>query len=102
MAAGAGLVFVNSSVIGSAAIGANGIAGGAYFEGGFSQVVIAATQFGNAVGVQFQAGNGTWIPICSSFVANQLFPFTAPQGQYRLVQNGSSIGMFASIARIIE
>lgn len=93
------ITFINSSIIGSAALGAQGISGSQQFIGGRAAISISATQFGNAVNVQFLAGN-LWIPICSTFLTSQIFSFDAPAGQYRLVSSGSSIGMAASLVRI--
>lgn len=87
------LTFINSSIIGSQAVGA------AQFIGGRAVLAISATQFGTGVNVQAQVGN-LWIPVCSSIVASQLYPFDASPGQYRLVSAGSSIGMMASLCRI--
>lgn len=68
------------------------------WRGGRSALTIAATQFAPNVTFQIQAGNGVWIPVCSTIVSSQIFPFDAPPGQYRIVSGiGSSIGLVASL-----
>lgn len=86
-----GVLFINSSVLGSSVLGP--IA----WPGGRSAFTFSATQYGLTVTPQIQAYNGKWIPICSSIVADQIFPFDAPAGAYRIVQAGSSVGMSATL-----
>lgn len=88
-----GLILYNSSLVGSTASQVQ------QWIGGRSQISICATQYGTGVNVQVQ-GLGpaaNWIPICSSFVADQLFSFDAPPGNYRVVGAGSSVSLSVGI-----
>ncbi len=87
-----GVVLFNSSFVGSSA-------GQAFaWPGGRSAIVISATQYGPGVIPQIQAINRNWIPLCSSIVADQIFSFDAPPGQYRIISNaGTSIALAASL-----
>lgn len=84
-----GAVLFNSSIIGSNAVSA------ITWDGGRTSLVVNATQYGTSVNVQLQGPSGAWIPISSSIIADQIFNFDAPPGQYRIVAAGSSIGLAA-------
>lgn len=87
-----GIVLFNSSFIGSS------VGTVQQWTGGRTVLTVSATQYGpNGVIPQVQNLNGSWIPICSSIVADQLFSFDAPGGSFRLISNlGSSIGVAAT------
>jgi len=76
-----GIVLSNSGIVGpnSSTVAAS------TWDGGRTVCTVDCGAFGTGVALQFQGPNQSWIPIASSFVANQAFPFDAPAGQYRLV-----------------
>lgn len=73
-----GQILFNSSIVGSSSTLPMS------WDGGRTNLTIDATNFATGVGLQVQNISGNWIPIASSFVSNQVFPFDAPPGQYKL------------------
>lgn len=68
------------------------------WDGGRSTLVINAIQYAPNVQLQLQGPSGAWINVGSSIVSDQIFPFDAPPGQYRMVSGiGSSISMVAAL-----
>lgn len=87
-----GQILSNSSIVGS------GTTVAITWDGGRSACTIDAASFATGVGLQVQNISGNWIPIASSFVANQVFPFDAPPGQYKLVcGSGVATSVFATL-----
>ena len=58
-------------------------------DGGRTSCVINASAYGT-ISLQLQGPSGVFINIASSFVADQVFTFDAPAGQYRLNNTASS------------
>ena len=68
--------------------------------GGRTGLLIDATQYGT-IALQIQNNSATWIPVGSAIVANQLFVFDAPPGQYRLNNTaGSSLQVTALLVPV--
>lgn len=80
----AGVTLANSSAIGSTAYAAQS------WSGGRSMLVIDATQLGPGVIFQLQTPIGNWIPVCSTIVTSQIYPFDGPAGSYRIISNAGS------------
>ncbi len=81
------------------------------WPGGRSAVVVSALAY-TASGLQLQTQayqsnssptyGGNWINVGSSFVSDQVYPFDAPRGNYRLVNQSTSsvIGINAVLVTI--
>ncbi len=95
MSARGGIILFNSSFIG---VGSSVVQS---WIGGRSVVSVCAAAYPpNGVQLLFQAlgPQANWVPICSSFVADQLFSFDAAPGQYALSFTGSTaVGFCASL-----
>ncbi len=88
-----GVVFFN----GSSALAGSTVSAAFAWSGGRSAFTFAATTYGGQVIPQLQTYGGKWIPICSTIVSDQIFPFDAPAGQYRVVSTGSSVSLAATL-----
>lgn len=91
-----GVVLYNSSFVGSSA------SQSIFWDGGRSVLAVTALVYApNALQLQLQGPTGRWLNVGSSIVTNQLFPFDAPAGQYRMACQGSSvIGVSAKILTV--
>lgn len=90
-----GIMLLNGNLTGSSATTPQ------QWLGGRSAITIAANQYGpGGVQLQLLSPNGSWVPVASSFISNQVFPFDAPPGQYQLLNAaGSSIAVAAALTR---
>lgn len=72
------------------------------WPGGRSALVVQGSVFGaGSLTLQFRGPQGTYMSVCSTFLAAQIFPFDAPAGQYRMASAASSaIGITAALVTI--
>lgn len=61
--------------------------------GGRSAVIVSGIVGGSNPGLHLRVQNADlqWIPVCSSFVTNQVYPLDLIPGSYRLFNDASSV-----------
>lgn len=93
-----GQVIYNSSFVGSSA------ATPITWDGGRSALIVQAAAYSaGALQLQMQGPTGGWMKIGSSLLADQIFSFDAPPGQYRMTnESGTSsvIGINAVLVTV--
>lgn len=62
-----------------------------WIPGGRTALVTNATTYSTGPNLQVQGPSGTWINVNSAMVADQLFVFDAPCGNYRMNCAASSV-----------
>jgi hypothetical protein len=96
---------------GGSFIGQSSVGTALQWNGGRAAIVISALVYQASPGLQLQiqapssnagASGGNWVNIASSFVADQMFTFDAPRGNYRLANNSASsvIGVNAAMVTV--